>query len=89
MQLMAASPKCRRKQVSWRAQVGCYLKLVKRLACYIALQAWEEQMRTEHEQQIKKARSIAAHMRMCSEVGSRGTRDVGTLHSQRRLSAFL
>ena len=64
MQIMAASPK-RRKQVSWKAQVGCYLKLIKRLAWSSAVQVWTEQMQTDRKQQIEKARSIAAHMRMC------------------------
>ena len=64
MQLLAASPK-RRKQVSRKAQVGCFLRLMRRLAWPSALQAWREQMQTERKQQIEKARSIAAHMRMC------------------------
>jgi len=64
MQLIAAAPR-RRKQVSLKAKVGCFLTLIERLDCSSALQVWRKQMQTEREQQIEEARSIAAHMRMC------------------------
>ena len=64
MQLLAAAPR-RRKQVSLKGKVACFLRLIERLDWSSALQVWMEQMQTEREQQIEEARSIAAHMRMC------------------------